>query len=104
MSISNLFHNQLSTVIQWHDDNPQIVWYKHPSRHDEVINASKLIVAPGQGAVLVYEGKVADVLTDEGIFNLKTANEPVFTNLIKLRQGFESEHKLCIYFFVLLTG
>ena len=49
--------------------------------------------------MLVYEGKVADVLTDEGIFNLKTANEPFFTNLIKLRQGFESEHKLCIYFF-----
>ena len=62
MGIKNLFHSQLSTVIQWADDDGAF-WYKYPSKHDEIINASKLIVAPGQGAVLVYEGEVVDVIT-----------------------------------------
>lgn len=99
MGITNIFRNQLSAVIQWNADKQHLLWYKYPSKTDEIKNASKLIVAPGQGAVLVYEGKVADVLTDEGTFNLKTDNHPFFTTLVNLRQNFESEHKLQIFFF-----
>ena len=99
MGIANLFRNQLSAVIQWQADKQQYVWDKYPSKTDEIKNASKLIVGPGQGAVLVYEGKVVDVLTEEGTFNLKTDNHPFFTTLVNLRQNFESEHKLHIYFY-----
>ena len=99
MGITNIFHNQLSAVIQWHADKHDLIWYKYPTKTDEIKNASKLIVAPGQGAVLVYEGKVADILTEEGTFNLKTDNHPFFTTLVNLRQNFESEHKLHIYFY-----
>ena len=99
MGIANLFRNQLSTVIQWQADKQQYLWYKYPTKTDEIKNASKLIVGPGQGAVLVYEGKVVDVLTEEGTFNLKTDNHPFFTTLVNLRQNFESEHKLHIYFY-----
>ena len=99
MGITNIFRNQLSAVIQWQADKQQYLWYKYPSKTDEIKNASKLIVGPGQGAVLVYEGKVVDVLTEEGTFNLKTDNHPFFTTLVNLRQNFESEHKLHIYFY-----
>ena len=99
MGIANLFRNQLSAVIQWKADKQQYLWYKYPTKTDEIKNASKLIVGPGQGAVLVYEGKVVDVLTEEGTFNLKTDNHPFFTTLVNLRQNFESEHKLHIYFY-----
>ena len=99
MGIANLFRNQLSAVIQWQADKQHLLWYKYPSKTDEIKNASKLIVGPGQGAVLVYEGKVVDVLTEEGTFNLKTDNHPFFTTLVNLRQNFESEHKLHIYFY-----
>ena len=99
MGIANLFRNQLSAVIQWQADKQQYLWYKYPTKTDEIKNASKLIVGPGQGAVLVYEGKVVDVLTEEGTFNLKTDNHPFFTTLVNLRQNFESEHKLHIYFY-----
>lgn len=99
MGIANLFRNQLSAVIQWQADKQQYLWYKFPTKTDEIKNASKLIVGPGQGAVLVYEGKVVDVLTEEGTFNLKTDNHPFFTTLVNLRQNFESEHKLHIYFY-----
>ena len=38
-------------------------------------------------------------MTEAGSFQLKTDNHPFFTTLVRLRQGFESEHKLQIYFF-----
>ena len=99
MGIFNIFGNQLSKVIRWDNADSTMLWYKYPSKHDEIINASKLIVAPGQGCILVYEGQIADVIETEGSFNLETDNHPFITTLTKLRQNFESEHKLDIYFF-----
>lgn len=99
MGIFNIFKEQLSRVIQWENPNPEILWFQYPSKRDEIKNASKLIVAPGQGCILVYEGQVADVIDTEGIYNLETDNHPFITTLINLRQNFESEHKLHIFFY-----
>ena len=99
MGIFNIFGNQLSKVIRWDNADSTMLWYKYPSKRDEIINASKLIVAPGQGCILVYEGQIVDVIETEGSFNLETDNHPFITTLTKLRQNFESEHKLDIYFF-----
>lgn len=99
MSIFNLFKGQLSKVIEWQNPPADVLWQKNPSERDEIINASKLIVAPGQGCILVYEGKIADTITEAGVFNLKTDNHPFITTLLNLRQNFESEHKLQIFFF-----
>ena len=99
MGIFNIFGNQLSKVIRWDNADSTMLRYKYPSKRDEIINASKLIVAPGQGCILVYEGQIADVIETEGSFNLETDNHPFITTLTKLRQNFESEHKLDIYFF-----
>lgn len=99
MSILNLFRDQLSRVIQWENQDPGLLWYRYPSATNEIKNASKLILGPGQGCVLVYEGKVTDILQEEGIYNLETENHPFITSLVRLRQGFESEHKLLLYFF-----
>jgi len=95
----NLFTEQLSSVIQWENQDPNLLWYQFPSQKNEIKNASKLIVAPGQGCVLTYEGKISDHIEEEGIFNLQTDNHPFFTNLLRIRQNFESEHKLFIYFY-----
>ncbi|TYZ09197.1 SPFH domain-containing protein [Hymenobacter lutimineralis] len=93
------FRNQLASVIEWANPQPGVLLAKFPSEHDELKNASKLIIGPGQGALLVYEGRVADALTTEGIYNLETENTPFITTLTKLRTGFESEHKVKVYFF-----
>ena len=90
MGLFNVFKGQLAQVIQWADPCPGDLWYRFPSSLDEIKDGSKLIVAPGQGALLVYEGKVAEVLTESGSFQLKTDNHPFFTTLVRLRQGFES--------------
>lgn len=97
--LKKFFNKQLASVIEWKDPQQNDLLYKFPSTHDEIKDASKLILAPGQGCVLVYEGKITDVLTEANMYNLVTDNHPFITSLIKIRQNFESEHKLKIYFF-----
>ncbi|MET4108298.1 SPFH domain-containing protein [Hymenobacter sp. UYP22] len=95
----SFFRNQLSIIIEWANQQPGVLLYRFPTANDEIKDASKLIVSPGQGALLVYEGRVVEVLTTEGIYNLETDNHPFITTLTKLRTGFESEHRLRVYFF-----
>lgn len=99
MGLKNFFKKQLSSVIEWSDQPSDILFYKYPSETDEIKNASKLIIAPGQGCIVVYEGKVEGLLTEQGTFNLSTDNHPFVTTFRKLRQFFESEHKMNIYFY-----
>lgn len=98
MSFS-FFRGQLAQVIQWQDPQPSGLLWKFPSTHDEIKTASKLLIGPGQGVLLVYEGQVATVFEQEGLYNLETDNQPFITTLLKLRTGFESEHKLHVYFY-----
>ncbi|MDH6252385.1 membrane protease subunit (stomatin/prohibitin family) [Chryseobacterium sp. H1D6B] len=99
MGLGDFFRSQLSQVIEWKDQQTDVLIHKFQSENDEIKNASKLIIAPGQGVILIYEGKVTDHLTDEGIFNLESDNHPFITTFLKLRTNFESEHKLKIYFY-----
>ncbi|HPJ16043.1 MAG TPA: SPFH domain-containing protein, partial [Spirochaetota bacterium] len=49
---------QLRSVIQWEDPDPSSIFYRWSGNNDEIKNASKLIVGPGQGCIFVYQGKV----------------------------------------------
>ena len=66
---------------------------------DEIKNSSKLIVAPGQGCLLVYDGKVKATLTEPDTYELETDNHPFITTMLNLAQSMESEHKMRFYFF-----
>ncbi len=99
MGLKDIFRRQLSTVIEWTNQSANILIAKAGTPTDEIKNASKLIIAPGQGCIVVYEGKIEAVTTDAGVYTLETDNHPFITTLIKMRQMFESEHKMRIYFF-----
>ncbi len=99
MGIKSFFKKQLSTVIEWTDQDDGLLFYKIETPTSEIKNASKLLVSPGQGCILVYEGKVQDVITESGLYFLESDNHPFITTFLKLRQMFESEHKMHIYFF-----
>ena len=90
---------QLRSVIQWPDPDPEVLFQCWSDNGDEIKNASKLIVGPGQGCVFVYEGRVEAVYTEEGLYPLKTSNIPFITTVLKFMQNFKSEHKVGIYFF-----
>lgn len=99
MALGNFFKRQLSQVIEWKNQDTAVLVHKFPSSNDELKNASKLIVSPGQAAILIYEGKVADHITENGIYDIESDNHPFITTLLKLRNNFESEHKLRVYFY-----
>ncbi len=90
---------QLRSVIEWKDASPEDLFYRWSDNGDEIKNASKLLVNPGQGCIFVYQGKVESVFEEEGLYNLKTDNIPFWTTITKFMQSFESEHKVGIYFF-----
>jgi membrane protease subunit (stomatin/prohibitin family) len=99
MSFTSFFKEQFAAVIEWKNQPQDMLIYKYPFKSDEVKNASKLIVGPGQGCLLVYEGRVIGVLEQPGIYTLRTDNDPFITTLFKLMQSFESEHKLKVFFY-----
>ena len=99
MGLFDGIKRQLRSVIQWENPSSQDLFCRWTDNGDEIKNASKLIVGPGQGCIFVYEGKVEGVYTQEGVVELKTANIPFWTTITKFMQAFVSEHKVGIYFF-----
>ncbi len=92
------FSNQLRSVIEWKDPNPEVMIWRWDGANDELKNASKLLVNPGQVAIFLYEGQVKAVHDYPGLFELATANLPFWTTISKIMQGFTSEHKANIFF------
>ncbi|MDN5280229.1 MAG: hypothetical protein PWR01_4194 [Clostridiales bacterium] len=98
MGLFDGFKNQMRSVIEWVDPDPDILIWQWQGTNDELKNASKLIINPGQAAIFVYEGQVKAVHDFPGLFELKTANIPFWTTISKFMQAFTSEHKARIYF------
>ena len=90
---------QLRSVIEWENPAEDDLFYRWSDNGDEIKNASKLIVGPGQGCVFVYEGRVVAVHEREGMTSLLTQNIPFWTTIKKVLQSFESEHKVGLYFY-----
>ncbi|MDH6308657.1 membrane protease subunit (stomatin/prohibitin family) [Dysgonomonas sp. PFB1-18] len=90
---------QLRSVIQWNEPQDWEIFRRVTDKGDELKNVSKLIVHPGQGCIFTYEGKVEGVFEEEGTYSLETENKPFFTTIKKVLYGFESEHKVGLWFF-----
>ena len=99
MVLINGIKRQLRSVIEWKNPSTDILLSQWTDNGDEIKNASKLIVGPGQGCIFVYEGKVQSVIEEESLIDLKTANIPFWTTIKKFMQFFKSEHKVGIYFY-----
>ena len=99
MGLKDLFKRQLRTVIEWKEQSTDLLFHQMETTTDEIKNASKLIVAPGQGCIVVYDGKVMGTLAEPGVYEMETANHPFITTLLNLAQRAESEHKMRFFFF-----
>lgn len=99
MGLFSGIKNQFRSVIEWKNPEPGVLFMKWTDNGDEIKNASKLIVGPGQGCIFVYQGKVEAVITDEGMTELSTGNNPFSTTLSRFMQGFQSEFKVGLFFF-----
>ncbi|MBK7367003.1 MAG: SPFH domain-containing protein [Candidatus Eisenbacteria bacterium] len=99
MNMFGSMRSQLRSVIEWSNPDAGLLFHKWSENGDEIKNASKLIVNPGQGCVFVYRGKVEAVFDQPGTYELKTDNIPFWTTITKILQSFESEYKVGLYFF-----
>jgi len=99
MALFDGIKRQFRSVIEWTTPRPDILFSQWTNNGDEIKNASKLIVGPGQGCIFVYRGNVKAVITHACMVNLETDNIPFWTTITKFMQFFESEHKVGIYFF-----
>ncbi|MFK5947861.1 MAG: SPFH domain-containing protein [Methylococcales bacterium] len=99
MALFDGIKRQLRSVIEWKNPPYDVLMSQWTENGDEIKNASKLIIGPGQGCIFVYEGKVKAVIEEQGLINLATDNIPFWTTTKKFMQFFESEHKASIYFY-----
>jgi membrane protease subunit (stomatin/prohibitin family) len=97
MSIWSKITGQFIDVIEWTTDDREVLIAKFPDKDKEVKMGAQLTVRPGQAAIFVNEGKLADVFT-EGRYELTTRNMPIMTTLRSWKYGFNSPFKVDIYF------
>lgn len=98
MGLFDMLKGELVDIIEWVDDtNGQTLVWRFPRYQNEIKNGAQLIVRPGQVAVFINEGRLADVFS-EGRHELTTANLPLLTTLKGWKHGFNSPFKCEVYF------
>jgi membrane protease subunit (stomatin/prohibitin family) len=97
MGFFDKIRNELVDIIEWIDDTNQTLVWRFPRYQNEIKNGAQLIVRPGQKAVFVNEGKIADVF-EPGTYELTTANMPILSTLKGWKYGFNSPFKAEVYF------
>ncbi len=88
---------ELIDIIEWPVERPDTLVWKFPRDNNEIKNGAQLIVRPGQAAVFVDQGRVADVF-EPGQYKLSTDNIPILSTLKGWKYGFESPFKADVYF------
>jgi membrane protease subunit (stomatin/prohibitin family) len=87
-------------IIEWTDDSADTMVYRFERYGNEIKYGAKLTVREGQVAILVNEGRIADVF-QPGMYELETSNVPILSTLQGWPHGFESPFKAEVYFFSL---
>lgn len=97
MGLFDTLRAELIDIIEWIDDSHHTLVWRFPRHKNEIKNGAQLIVRPGQVAILVSGGELADVYTP-GHYELTTANMPIISTLQGWKYGFESPFKAEVYF------
>ncbi len=97
MSFWKKLKGELVDIIEWPEDTPDTLVWKFPRYNNEIKHGAQLIVRPGQAAVFVDQGRIADVFR-EGRYELDTKNLPILSTLLGWKYGFNSPFKADVYF------
>ncbi len=96
-SLKNKLRNELIDIIEWIDDSNHTIAWRFPRYQNEIKNGAQLIVRPGQMAVFVHRGELADVF-EPGHYKLTTDNLPLLSTLQGWKYGFDSPFRSEVYF------
>ncbi len=97
MGLLDWLFGEFIDVIEWTDDSNDTLVYRFQRRGHAIKYGAKLTVRESQVAVLVNEGRVAD-LYEPGLYELETNNMPILTTLENWPHGFKSPFKVDVYF------
>jgi len=98
MGLWNKLFGEFVDVIEWIDDSDDTMVYRFERYGNEIKYGAMLTVRESQEAILVNEGRIAD-LFEPGLYKLETANMPIMTTLESWPHGFNSPFKAEVYFF-----
>ncbi|MEQ1637672.1 MAG: SPFH domain-containing protein [Methylococcales bacterium] len=85
-------------VIEWTDNSNDTMVYRFERYGNAIKYGAMLTVRESQIAILVNEGRIAD-LYEPGLYKLETNNMPLMTTLESWPHGFNSPFKAEVYFF-----
>ena len=97
MGLFSKLMGQFIDVIEWTDSSDDTMVYRFDRQDNEIKMGAQLTVREGQVAVMVNEGKLADVFSP-GRYELSTQNMPILTTLKSWKFGFNSPFKAEVYF------
>ena len=97
MGFVEKLRGELVDVVEWMDESRDTLVWRFPRYHNQLKNGARLVVRPGQSAVFVDQGRVADTF-GPGTYELTTKNLPLLSTLRGWKHGFESPFRAEIYF------
>ena len=97
MTIREFIAGELIDIVEWIDESGDTMVYRFARPKNEIKHGAQLIVRPGQVALFVDQGSIADVFRP-GRHKLTTANLPLLSTLRGWTYGFESPFKAEILF------
>jgi len=97
MALLDMLRAELVDIVEWIDDSQHTLVWRFPRYRNQIKYGAQLIVRPGQSAVFVHQGQIADVF-GPGHYRLETKNLPVLSTLMGWMHGFDSPFKAEVYF------
>ena len=97
MGLLERLRKELIDIIEWLDHTRDTLVWRFPRYRNEIKNGAQLIVRPGQMAIFVHRGEIADVF-EPGNYKLTADNLPILSTLQGWKYGFESPFKSEVYF------
>ncbi len=97
MTLRDFIQGELIDIVEWLESSTDAMAWRFDRPDNELKNGAKLIVRPGQLALFVEQGTVADVF-QPGSHELATKNLPILSKLRGWKYGFESPFKAEIVF------
>jgi membrane protease subunit (stomatin/prohibitin family) len=97
MTLGDFIRGELIDIVEWLETTPDEMVWRFERPNNELKNGARLVVRPGQLAVFVEQGTVADVF-QPGQHELVTKNLPILSRLRGWKFGFQSPFKAEIVF------
>ena len=88
--------NQLANVVEWKEWRDDMIFWKWSNC--ELKKGSKLILRPGQDALIIHNGRIGAVPQDDGEYNIESDIIPFLSMLKGIKFGFNSGMRVEVLF------